>query len=264
MDQTARDAKKIGDGLFAKKKQVDELWQEIALNFYPARADFTTERTWGAEFSDHLFTSYPVLARRELGNLFSSNLRPSEKKWVGIHVNDEDLDNGIEERRFLEYLTTVQWRAMYDARAGFVTSTKQADHDFAAFGNAVIRCQPNQNADGLLYSTYHLRDCAWAEDAAGQVDSMHRNWKPTARQLKYTFGEANVSQNVRKACEKDPEKEFACRHIVLPSRTYYHKGKGGKEYAYTSLYIECESETVMELTGLNNFRYVVPRWEKVT
>jgi hypothetical protein len=41
MDSRARDVIRIGDALFSKKRPVDSLFQEIALNFYPERADFT-------------------------------------------------------------------------------------------------------------------------------------------------------------------------------------------------------------------------------
>jgi len=42
MDQRARDVIAMGDALFTKKRVVDQLMQEIALNFYPERADFTS------------------------------------------------------------------------------------------------------------------------------------------------------------------------------------------------------------------------------
>jgi hypothetical protein len=175
MEQRARDVVKIGNKLFEKKSVVDSLWQEIALNFYPERADFTTKRNDGDEFADHLFSSYPVLARRELGNLLASSLRPRSQKWFSIHVDDEEIDNGDAEREFLEMLGGIQWRAMYDAAAGFVRATKQADHDFASFGNAVIKFGPNIAGDGLLFRNYHLRDSVWTENVEGKIDVLHRN-----------------------------------------------------------------------------------------
>jgi hypothetical protein len=262
MDQRARDVIALGDALFAKKRLVDQLMQEIALNFYPERADFTARRSEGAEFASHLFSSYPVLARRELGNLFASNLRPRASKWFSTHARDEALDKGTEERRYLEYLTDVQWRAMYDAAAQFVRATKEADHDFAAFGNAVIKVGPNLAGDGLLFSCHHLRDNVWSENAEGTIDANHRNWNPTARQLKEHFAD-KVSREVTKAAEKEPEKEFACRHVVLPA-PLYDMVSMNRRLPYVSLYVERDSETVLEEVGLNYFPYVIPRWQTVS
>ena len=263
MDQRARDVIAMGDALFAKKRPVDQLMQEIALNFYPERADFTARRSEGAEYAGHLFSSYPVLARRELGNLFASNLRPRASKWFSTHARDEQLDKGTEERRYLEYLSDVQWRAMYDASAQFVRATKEADHDFAAFGNAVIKAGPNLAGDGLLFSCHHLRDNVWSENAEGRIDANHRNWNPTARQLKEHFGD-RVSREVAKASDKEPEKEFACRHVVLPARLYDLRAPAGKRFPFVSLYVERDSETVLEEVGQNYFPYVIPRWQTVS
>ena len=262
MEQRAREILSIGNKLFEKKSQVDSLWQEIALNFYPERADFTTARTDGDEYADHLYSSYPVLARRELGNVLSSYLYSRSQKRFSIHVVDEDLDKGDAERQFLERLTDIQWRAIYDAPAAFSRAAKESAHDFATFGNAVIKFGTNVAGDGLLFRNYHLRDNVWAENAEGKVDCLHRKWNPTARQLKEHFP-SKISSEVAKAAEKDPEKEFACRHVVLPSRLYAYKNAIGKQFPYVSLYVEQESETVLEETGLSYFCYVVPRWHTI-
>lgn len=264
MDQRARDALKMGDKLFDNKRDVDSLWQEIALNFYPERADFTTKRNAGDEFANHLFSSAPVLARRELGNLMSASLRPRSQDWFSVHVDDEDLDNGDAEREYLEHITKIQRQFMYEAEAGFVRATKQADHDFAAFGNAVIKFGPNFNNDGLLFQNFHLRDNAWSENAAGRVDCNHRNWCPSARQLVHHFGEDKVSKNVREAFRKDPEKTFECRHVVLPNRLYDYKSPTGRGFPFVSLYVEREAEHTLEEVGLNYFCYVIPRWQTVS
>lgn len=262
-DSRAKELIKIGNKMFSDKAPVDSLWQEIALNFFPERADFTSERSDGDEFADHLYASYPVMARRELGNMLSAGLRPRAARWFSIHVEDEDLDNGDAERAYLEYITEIQWRAMYDANTGLVRATKQTDHDLVTFGNGVIKYGINAAADGLHYRNYHLRDCVWAEDAEGRVDVMHRNWKPTARQLRQMFGD-NISPDVKKAYEKEPEKEFECRHVVVPTRLYDgFKSLNGRKYPFTSFYVECESEKVLEEVGLNYFCYVVPRWQTV-
>jgi len=263
MDDRAREVIRQGNKLFSDKRPIDSLWQEIALNFYPERADFTSVRNDGEEYSDHLFSSYPVLARRELGNMLSSNLRPQAQKWFGIHVEDDDVDDNDEARKYLEFLTDVQWRAMYESQAMFVKATKQGDHDYAAFGNAVIRVGPRPDMSGMLYQNYHLRDCAWSENVAGVVDVMHRDWKPTARQLKEMFPD-KISPEVKLMCKKDPEKTVNCRHAVLPSRLYHYESPMKRKYPFTSLFVECESETVLEETGIDIFDYVVPRWMTVS
>lgn len=260
MEERAKEVLRIGDGLFSNKKTVDALWQEIALNFYPKRASFTTKRDDGEEYADHLFSSYPSMARRELGNLLGEFLRPD--KWFALHIDDEDLNEGDAERAFMEKLTDIQWRAMNDPAANLNKTAIAADHDFATFGNSVEWFGLNVNRDGLLFRNYHLRDCVWSENAEGKVDALHRNWCPTARQLKHYFHD-KVSEDVKKACEKDPEKTFECRHVVLPSRLYRYKSKGGKEFPFVSLWVERGREHILEEVGMTYFPYNAGRWQIV-
>lgn len=255
---------RIGQAMLGQKRTVDSLWQEIALNFYPERADFTTTRNDGEEYSDHLYASYPVLARRELGNIMSSHLRPQSQKWFTPSAGDEDeFPEGSVESMWMEYARDIQWAAMYRANTNFVRATKQADHDYAAFGNHVTQVKVNSNQDGLLYTNYHLRDCAWSENADGKVDALWRVWNPTARQLKALFKD-KVSKEVNKACQKDPEKRFKCMHIEVPNRFYVYDDKYGREWDYVSLYIDCDNEFVMEETPQRWFSYVVSRWATVS
>ena len=262
-DSRATEILKQGNSLFNKKKLVDSLFQEIAENFYPERADFTDVRTPGDEFADNLFTSFPPLARRELGNLMSSSLRRGDTKWVSLHARDNEADTDRDAREFLEFLSEIHWSLLYQRGSNFVRSTKEGDHDFAAFGNAVIQVTPNLDGDGLLFRNYHLRDCAWSENAAGKVDAIHRNWCPTARQLERLFPDT-ISKETRNALRLDSEKEIKCRHVVLPSRIYPKSNRFGKQFPYVSVYLECESQTILEEVGQNHFGYVIPRWQTVS
>jgi len=245
--------------MFSDKEQVDFLWEELALNFYPERADFTSRRYEGEEYADHLASSVPVMARRELGNLVATSLRPRANKWFSIHVQDGEIDNLAPEAQYLEHLADIQWRAIYEPRAHFVRATKQCDHDFVTFGNGVIHFGLNTDRDALLFRNFHLRDCAWSENYEGTVDCLHRKWEPTAWQLKEMFGE-KCSEAVKKAADKEPYKKFKCRHVVVPREQYELKNRRGEAYDFVSLVLEVEGENTLEEVGLNYFPYNVPRW----
>lgn len=264
MDARAHDLIKMGDGLFGQRSGLMSLWQEIAEQIYVERADFTSQRNEGSSFAENLFGSYPLLARRELGNAFGAMLRPRSAPWFALHVQDEKLDKSKTERAFLEWMSKVQWRAMYDPEARFAESTKQADHDVAAFGNAVIWAGLNSTRSALLHVCHHLRDCVWSENADGEIDALWRKWNPTARQLSALFGD-KVSRPVKTALRTDPDQKFACYHIVVPTRLYEPEQKTGKKsLPFTCLYVEKDAETVLEEKGEAWFPYVVPRWATLT
>jgi hypothetical protein len=255
--------KRQGDELFGKRDPLLSLFQDIAENYYPERADFTNCRSLGEELARNLMTSYPVMARRDLGNLIGGMLRPNAKEWFHTAVRGvAKVDT--EQKQWLEYMAGFQRRAMYDRAAQFARATKEADHDFSAFGNAVLSVEINPARDGLLYRCWHLRDCAWVEDETGQVSTLHRKWKPTAQQLVRFFPQT-VHQKVRDKLEKDPFAEINVRHIVMRADDW-EAVNGDKKIRqpWVSVYLDCDHDHVLEVVGQWVRGYIVPRWQTVS
>ena len=245
------------------------LWQEIAEQFYPERADFTYQRIVGETFATNLDTSYPVLARRDLGNAFGSMLRPPAKEWFHIRKKNTQHDDSNEtERKWLHNAEETQRRAMYDTESGFVRATKEADNDYAAFGQCAISSElATTPATGqiLLHRCWHLRDMAWAENEFGAVSQIHRKWNPKARQLTGIFPKT-ASEHLKKLAKEDPFKEINCRHIIVPAHEYDDEGenKNWNGRPWVSVYLDLDHETVLEEVGIWNKHYVIPRWQTVS
>jgi hypothetical protein len=261
MEQRQRRLIEQGDQLFAKRSPLMSLLQEIGDHFYPERAMFTATKSLGEEFADHLTTSYPVIARRELGDTFSSMLRPKDASWFFVKAAREDRMAGddTDGRGWLEWATGVQRRAMYDIQSGFVRATKEGDQDFAAFGQAAISIELGRGGDTLLYRCWHLRDVAWRDGYNGRIGPVHRKWKPTIVDLKAAFG-GKVSPKVDEKLRTAPFEEIECRHIVVPSEEY----EGKWRTPYVSVYIDMTHEHVIEEVGSWTPIYVIPRWQTVS
>lgn len=263
------DAKRIyemGEQLFTKRHSLISLWQEIGENFYPERADFTTKRSLGTDFASALTTSYPLIARRDLGNSFSYMLRPTEKQWFHLAIKDEMLDEGQEAiqdqevKAWLQWATKVQRKAMYDRPAQFIRASKEGDHDFAAFGQCCISVELNRERTNLLYRCWHLRDMAWAENEEGEIGTIVRKWKPTVRDLIHIFGGDKVHADTRAKAERTPFEEADCRHIVVESDMV----DGKWNTPYVSIYYDAEHNHLIEMVGVYSKIYVIPRWQTVS
>ena len=257
----AKDLAEFGDGLFSKRSSLLSLWQEQADNFYPERADFTYQRSLGTDFAANLQTSYPVLCRRDLGDQISSMLRPTQKEWFHVGMRDPYAEDN-ETERFLEWATKVQRRAMYDPVSQFTRATKEGDHDFATFGQCALRLRLNKAGDALLYTCFHLRDMAWAENEDGQIGMMFRRWKPTARDLLRLFGQGKIHYDVYKAATgNDPLQETQCMHMIVEADLYDDDAKGKP---FWSIAYDVEHDQVMEAVPVWNREYAIPRWQTVS
>ena len=228
-----------GERLFSSRIQILSLWQSIAENFYVERADFTTTRSIGQEFAAHLMTGVPAMCRRDLANQIGAMLRPRGQPWFHARTPIEQLNRDPASRQWLDWASDKMRLYMYDTRSGFIRATREGDHDFAAFGQAVISVELNRDNDGLLFRCWHLRDVAWSENYHFEVDLVHRKWKPTARQLAQLFPKT-VSDKINKVLEKDPYKEINCRHIIIPSNDY-DLSNTKKKHPFVSIYIDADN-----------------------
>jgi len=244
--------------VFEAQKVVQTLWQTLAVHFYPARADFTNVRNLGEDISDELMDSYPVLMRRDLGNSIGSMLRD------GIDWFDIDVRGGAgwDGRMWLEDATNTLRRSMNERTSGFMRSSKEADHDYITFGQAVMSHEPRRDRRGLLYRCWHLRDCAWIDGPDGQVQEVHRKWKPTASLLKKIFGD-NVHKTTLDACASNHGmQEIEVRHIFMMSEDY---GKDEfSRFKYVSVFIDIKNRHILEEVGINYRYYTVPRFQTIS
>jgi hypothetical protein len=175
-------------------------------------------------------------------------------------------------------------RIMYDPASQFTRATKEGDADYILFGQCVIEPRLNMRRTGLLYRTWHLRDCVWAENAELVIDQFHRKWKLDARALCRLYPDT-VAPEVKTRAEKDPFTEINCRVIVLPADEYdcrngdaaggaendaayaasYAGGAGSPEDAYgrpgfVQIVVDEDHQTILEETARPDLGYIIPRW----
>lgn len=239
---------------FEWQRPVLALWQTLADNFYPERADFTITRNTGTELADNLMSSYPLLVRRDLGNSLSAMLRDGD--WFKVGVNEEPSHSG---QAWLDWSTKRLKRIMYDKTANFVKATKQADHDYVTFGQPVLSVEPNRQYNGLLFRTWHLRDCAWWEDENGQVEGVVRKWKPTYMQLARFFGKDKLAPRMLQDFDKNKMKEADIVHVHMLADEYGED----THFRYVSIYLDMANDHIIEEVFTNHRHYVVPRFQTI-
>jgi hypothetical protein len=247
-----------GNHLFERKYPILSLWQTIAENFYPERADFTITRNVGSELADNLVDSYPIMARRDMANALSAMLR--DGRWF---EGDVDQEPDYEGKAWLQWATGRMYKFIGDRSSNFDKATKQADHDYVAFGQAVLSFQPNKLRNGVLAKNWHLRDCAWFDDESEQVAGLHRKWMPTRSDLVNTFGRDKLHATVTAEYEKHPFSEVEVRHVCIPSELY-GDDEITERFPHVSLYIDVKNKHIIEVTGMTYMMYAVPRFQTLS
>lgn len=251
--------------LWSDRKAITTLWQDIAENFYPQRADFTIRRYIGEEFAEHLYSSYPILVHRDLSNSFAAMLRPRAKEWFQISVDDEDTVS-LAGRAWLEEQTKRMRAAMYDRRAHFIRATSEGDADFAAFGQCIISREMNWNTTRphLLYRCWHLRDSGWSEQADGSIGEIYFKWEPTVKQLREQFGNDGLHPDLQKVKTKENLRKVKCLRCVMTTDVYQGQMDQLRTYPWVLVYLDTENNHIIHEQGLWSSGITLPRWQTVS
>jgi hypothetical protein len=259
MRQRVQDIVRVGDRAFAQRAPIMSLWQTQAENFHVMRADFTRMRYVSEEFGSYLMTGRPARCHRDLTNAFSSMLRRDQ--WFHAATDNELVNEDRDAKMWLDWASKQMRRHMYHRQANFVRSTKVADGDFCAFGNAVITREV-KDYQHLLYQPWHLRDVAWDESYSGAINNVHFNWKPQARQLQEKFGRAGtLSPKVAELKDEEAFKEIQCRRILIPADEYDLPAQASRGLPWVSVYVDTENQCILEEIALRTLPVNIPRWE---
>jgi hypothetical protein len=262
-DNNGEELSRLSDKLFSRKASLDILWQTLAEQFYPERADFTLQRIDGSEFADHLVESIPAQNRRDLASAMGSMLRPRGQKWFmpKSRIPKKNTDNA---KKWFEFIGEVQRQHLYRPLAQFRTAWQQGDDDFVSFGNAISALTEAHDRMGLFFETFHLRDCCWAEDRYHNVNVVHRKLKKDRRSIAERWGRDKLSQTDRDGLEKDPYHELDLRVTCMPLADYettnYRLKKSNRGFNFVCVYYDPTQKIILEEVGYHEFPYLVRRW----
>jgi hypothetical protein len=243
------------------------LWQEIALNFYPQRANFTTEHYHGKEYASHLATSHTVRCHRDLSNAIGSMLRPDEIEWFKARPKNAALRKHQPSVEWCAYATKAMREVMFDVASRFTKATTQTDKDYVAFGQGCLTLEMNSKRDSPLFRCWHPRDVAWLENDDAVIDTVFRKWKISARNLAKKYPKT-VDPKVHVLAKEAPDQIINCMHIVMPSEDYaWAAGKkkpNTDRFPWACVYLDCDNDTVLSETPMRYFMWVIPRWSTVS
>ena len=265
-DDTGRELCRISDGLYSKKTQWDQLCQELAENYYPMRADFTTELNLGDDFALDIMDSYPVQANAQLADSIEAMLRQGD--WFKVSTGDDDRDKRPGNARALHRVTMLLRNMLADPRSRVMQAMKEADHDYITFGQAVLSWHTSRDRMFGFLEAHHPRDFAFLLSPEKQVDTGFLKVRKTAREIMARIDSGKWTgtphPDIKRSAENEPDREIELRHCVMPMDEVYGSDRVAKrkmgKHQYCSIYFDVEHETTFSSKGTPFFNYQVSRY----
>jgi|HigsolmetaAR203D_1030402.scaffolds.fasta_scaffold14630_2 hypothetical protein len=250
------------DALKAERTTWESQWQTLADYVRPTRGDFTARQPDGGRRVDQIFDPTAIWANEQLAAGLSGLLTNPAMRWFGLKARDERLNRVDAVKRWLEAVTERLYAAFNRPRANFHPQAHELYLDLGAFGTSAMLIDDDP-ALGPTFATRHLGECFIAENAAGIVDTLHREFQLTARAAVQLWGEA-VPEPIGRAAETDPGRRFTFVHAVRPRAAWDPTSKLKTDKPWASVYFNLDFKQPISVGGYDEFPYVVPRWAKVT
>lgn len=258
--------KKRIEKMEAQRSSWNDHWQEILDYVMPRKADVSLVRSRGSKRTDVLYDSTAITANNLLAASLQGTLTSPSLPWFSLKLRDEDLNNQREVQIWLEDTARRMYATFNDSN--FNTEVHELYLDLCSIGTAAMFIEESSDGvanGGVHFNTLHIAEYFIQENISGQVDTLYRKYKLTARQAVQEFGEKNIGDNVERAYKEDPDKEFSFIHAVEPTVDYKKAtGKLVTKLPVQSCHVCEEDKMVVRLGGYNEFPYLVPRWAKAT
>ena len=266
---------KKGEALFAtqERQNNENLWSELSEFFlnnqYIGSAGIgvssrpvTPEATNpGAKRTRRLFDSTALQAVQDLASSFQGTLTNPATTWSRLRYQREDLNNDEEAVMWLEAVNRIMHNKFNESN--FNTEIAKTYQSLVSLANSVLFLE-DDGKGGFRFTAMHITRVAWTENKDGLVDTLYHKFSMTAKQIIEKWGE-NVDENILKAAENAPTKEFEILHCVYPRAPKDIKlneaGLAPAKYRpVASVYIDLTHQKTFEEGGYYEMPIFVARW----
>jgi hypothetical protein len=213
---------------------------------------------------DNILNDAGSRANQILGAGMQGGLCSPSRKWFRLGLDDDELAEYGPVKEWLSYVEKVLYRvfnisnfypevhSIFEAQGGFGTGCMIEEEDL----EHVVRFRMFQPGE------YRL-----SMGKNGDVDTLYRKSWMTARQIVEMFGEANVSNAVKSASEKNktPYEYYEVLHCIEPNKKRDPDKIDNRNMAYSSVWMEVngESNKFLRKSGYAEKPFVAPRWRDV-
>ena len=244
--------------LKGKRLNWESHWQEIADYVLPRRADVNIRRTAGDKRTEFIYDGTALHAAELLSSSLHGMLTNAATPWFSMRFKNESFSMDEESQEWLEASTQSMYIAL--DRSNFQQEIHELYVDLCTFGTACMMIEEDDDKF-IRFSTRHIKEIYISENDKGYVDSIHREFKMTARAAYQRFGE-KLSKRIKEIAEKKPYDEVTINQCVKPNDQSNPYKMDNKSMKYVSIYYDNEDQKIINISGFNEFPFVIPRWLK--
>jgi hypothetical protein len=247
---------------------LDTHCQEIAQLVLPMLAVFQQQnftQPQGEKRTLKLMESTAPLALSRYASAVESFLAPRGERWSILTTNNKALNQSQRVKVFFDEANDTLFNLRYDPNSGFVAHMHGCMTGVGAFGTtglfidgAIKQGQAGGLSAGTRYTGIPLVGLYISQGANGKVDTVHREWRHTARNCVTDFGD-ECPEEISRVAEKEPDTEFTIIHAVMPNPERIIGAPGPRGMAFASYYVWLDKAEIISRGGYRTLRYAIAR-----
>lgn len=243
-----------------KRLEIESVLQSISDYVLVHKGDFN--KTDSARVQTvNTYSNAAIEANSRLASTIYGGLTNIGSKWFALQLENA-ASPSIEVQRWLDQVNNIMLHYFNSSESGFASQNHEFLLSVTSLGTACMWVDSSEEDGSIHFSTIHLSEIFILEDNHGQIDTVFRKFKFTARQMAQMWGEEALSEKVTTVLKAAPDTEFELLHVVKP------KGKGAssklKAFKYESIYIDIANKHQLSVKGFYEMPYIVARFSKRT
>lgn len=179
---------------------------------------------------------------------------PSNAQWFGVDIGKET----DAEQVWMDEAATFVWENIHSSN--FDAEAFDAMLDVWIAGWHVLYIE-EADGGGYHFECWPLGECSIASSRnGGLIDTVYRSYTLTVSQVVTEFGVDKVSERVRKLWEDEKyDEKVNVRHAIEPREVFAVNAKLGKNMAFGSVHMECDTNVILREGGYHEFPCTAPR-----
>jgi hypothetical protein len=244
----------------SERANFETLYQAAAEFCSPSKDNIQDRKSKGQRDDAQRITDIGIKARRMFTAGMMSHLFPQGQNWIRILPTNRDLMQNDNVVRALSATTSKFMRAIEDSN--FYEEMGQCIDHCAYIGTTALFCESTPKRM-LNWRSHYINQFYFCENYLGEVDTVIREFKLTARQAVQQFGESVPGNILEESTDpKTSTKEYTFIHIVMPRENASPTEQIKSKKKVASIYIELKSKEIVLESGFDEMPYSVGRFYK--
>jgi hypothetical protein len=244
----------------SERSNFNDIYETCAEFCNPKADDIQSTKSAGERTDPSRVIDIGIKARRMFTAGMMSHLFPQGQNWIRVVTVDRELMKNDNVVRALSSVSKKFINAIENSN--FYEEMGQCIDHCGYIGTTCLYCESDKKTL-INFRSHYINQFYFCENYQGEVDTVIRQFKLTARQAVQQFGN-DCPESIRLEAEsmKSSTKEHEFIHVVMPRNGFVPNTDKKEDKKVASYYVSLTTKEIVMESGFDEMPYSVGRFYK--